>query len=217
MTNYLISVLLFCQFASATSSSICVDNEYFGTQDSQQVLRIRVEEIKNAYGKLSNSPYTNKYQKEYFDVFPNSFRLLNNLFGYSNGYPFGAESFDSPLQKEALPYIRAFFKLDGIDTIEYFNRIIDISLNGRWYVDAITYFQSGSQEKILNELDVFIEILSKRKDAEIKSFWYFYFDGPIPDKTIPPKLLRVKDINSKMYVLMEQSLRQVQDAWKDRD
>jgi hypothetical protein len=178
-------------------------------------IKQKADQLKRAFQKLSASPYTLKYQQEYFEAFPNSFTLFNSLFGYTDKEPMGAEYKPCPLTDQAHVYVEAFFKLDGIKKIVYYNRIIEISVNGRWYADGVSYFQHGMANKFKLDTNLFLELLSKRSDKDVKSFWYFYFDGPHPVKEIPEEVQKVKEINSHIFVLIELALNEVQKKWKE--
>ncbi|HAF28642.1 MAG TPA: hypothetical protein DCG75_06300 [Bacteroidales bacterium] len=186
-------------------------------QDNEPDIKQKAEQLKKSYQKLSSSPYTAKYQQEYFEAFPNAFLLFNKLFGYSDKEPLGepTSDFNSPLYNEAYLYVEAFFKLTGIEKTLYYNRIINISINGRWYADGVSHFQHGMKEKVKADINVFCELLSKRSEKEIKSFWYFYFDSPHPIKEIPEELQKIKEIDSKIFPLMVLALKEVQQAWKE--
>ena len=90
-----------------------------------------------------------------------------------------------------------------------------MSINGRWYADGVGHFQHGMQEKLKSDTNLFLDLLSKRSDKDIKSFWYFYFDSPHPIKELPEELQKIKDSNSKIYSLMELALKEVQQVWKE--
>ena len=215
----LLIVILFLSnmFSSCTANTVYRNIENTNVTDTLTNIKEKTEQLKKAYQKLSSSPYTIKYEQEYFEAFPNSFISFNHLFGYSDKEPLGepTSDFDSPLYNEAYLYVEAFFKLTGIPKTQYYNCMIDISINGRWYADGVNYFHHGMQDKLKLDTDVFLELLSKRSDKEIKDFWYFYFDSPHPAKELPEELQRIKQSESRIYSLMELALKEVQQAWKE--
>ncbi|TAL62697.1 MAG: hypothetical protein EPN85_01960 [Bacteroidetes bacterium] len=176
---------------------------------SQGELKLKAEQLKKAYQKLSAAPYTAKYQREYFESFPNSFVLFNNLFGYSSQASIGKGFNPGPLYNEAQSYVNSFFNLNLIDTVEYYNRIIDIGINGKWYADGVNYFKNGMELKIKKDIDVFVKLLSKRSDSEVKSFWFFYFDGPHPSNAIPSEFDGIITTSPKMYSIIEMAHKEV--------
>jgi hypothetical protein len=210
--------LSICQmFSSCSANTTHKSIVNRGMTETQPDLKEKATQLKKAYQKLSSSPYTIKYQQEYFDAFPNSFELFNHLFGYTDKEPLGEPNndFNSPLKNEAELFVPIFFTLNGIERTKYCNRIIDVSINARWYADGVNYFQHGMQEKVKTDLSLFLELLSKRSEKEAKNFWYFYFDSPHPIKEMPEELQKVKEIDSKMFPLIELALKEVQQAWKE--
>ena len=205
------NLLLSC---SGHTTKMTGDTTVLKSEDIQDSVMRKAEQLKTLYPKLSSS-YEGMYDYEYFRVFPKSFKMLNALFGYSDD-PLGRVEFDEnrPLYDVHMEYIGAFFKLD-IKKKEHYKRVIEISLNGRWYADGINYFQHGMREKLKQDLELFCELLSGYTDKEIQSFWYFYFDGPHPADTIPEELEKVKQINERIYRLMEVGLSKAQQYWKE--
>lgn len=209
------SIVFPCLLVLVFVSSIEFDSTFKSNVNVNQYKELKsgeyTEQLKNAYQKLSSSPSKLEYQQEYFDFFPSTFTTFNNLFGYSNNDPWGnsINDFSSPLYNEAETYIFTFFSLDRIDKVLFYNRIINISINGRWYADGVNYFKHNLEDTIKKNKDYFFTILSKRSDKEIKSFWYFYFDGPHPINTFPTEFDEVKVKDTRMYTLMVESLKSV--------
>ncbi|MFD2162287.1 hypothetical protein ACFSJU_07770 [Paradesertivirga mongoliensis] len=177
-------------------------------QEEQSDLKHKAEQLKKAYKRLSSSSFK-MFEQQYFDSFPSSFVLLNGLFGYTDKEPMGADFQPGPLYDESLIYIEAFFKLEEIEKTMYYNRIIDISSNGKWYADGVSHFKHGMQAKLKADIESFCELLKKRTDKEIKGFWFFYFDGPHPPKKMPAELYELKQKNQRVYRLMQESFKEV--------
>ena len=215
MINYFISILFSCLLASCSANSLQSIDKKANEQVNQLVVNQMADQLKKEYKKLSSNPNVVEFQEDYFNAFPNSFQIFNSLFGYSDKDPFGNETFVSPLYKESEGYIDVFFKLNKIEKTRYFNRIIDISINGRWYADGVSYFKHRMEEKINEDINLFSKLLIIRDDMEIQKFWYFYFDGPHPIKTLPDELQKVKEINGRLFLIMELALKEVQQNWKE--
>jgi hypothetical protein len=215
MMKFLVSILLCGLLISCAANTMHRNVEKTNAQADQKEVKQKAEQLKKKYEKLSSSPYTAKYEQEYFEAFPNSFALFNSLFGYTNGEQMGKEFKAGPLYNEAESYVSAFFNVHAIEKSKYYNRMIDISINGRWYADGVNYFKHGMEDKVKSDLNLLSELLSKHSDKEIKSFWYFYFDGPHPAKELQEELQKVNEINSRIFTLMEVALKKVQQAWKE--
>jgi hypothetical protein len=184
--------------------------------DSTSPSETNPEQLTSAYQRLLAFPHNKQAEGAYFAAFPKTFDAFNKLFGYSNGDPLGAPSadFTSPLYDEALQYVDSFFTLSLIDKEAHCNRIIDICLKGRWYADAVNYFQQGMREALKKDVPLFSRLLSLRDDQAVKSFWYFYFDSPHPVNKLPENLLdEVARSDKRVASFMKNGLEEVQKAW----
>jgi hypothetical protein len=205
MNRIFIAMLFFVSFFNCkanTDDTTCVsvhDSIYY-EQYAKKLTRV--------YQKLKLFPHNAKNQQMYFDVFPNTFTSLNCLFGYPL-------DFKSPLEDSSYDYIKMFFNLEVIEKTKYFNKMIDISIDGKWDSDGVSYFMMGLYEKMESDVDIFVELLSKRTDRDIKSFWYFYLDTPAPNPEMPNELWVIEKKNSRVYQLMKASLKDVQKASKN--
>ena len=203
---YVLVVLCFGCSSSKTQNSS--KNE--DVKLSELSIEQKAEQLKSIYQKLTSS-HSTTYEKEYFEAFPESFESLNELYGN-----IGAKNdfIAAPLYDDSYQHVEAFFNLSTIDKTSYYNRIIDVCSEGEWDADAVNKFKHGTHKKVEGDIEVFCELLSKRKDQDIKSFWFFYFDGPVPKKEIPEELKRVEQIDKRIFTLMQQALKDVQDKWK---
>ena len=68
--------------------------------------------------------------------------------------------------------------------------------------------------RVVNKPELTVFILRKMSQDSIKSFWYFYFDGPLPKKHFDPSLKKIKVIDKKIYGLMMESYDEVLKAWE---
>lgn len=148
-----------------------------------------------------NQKSLEEYHQLFFQFFPNSFALLDSLYGYEE------ETGPSLLYNEAMSHIiETFFKLDNVSVEDFAQRTIEISLKGSWEADAINYFQYGLRNNTKSNIELYCKLLSKYSDDDIYSFWYFYFDGPHPENVKPDYeslLAEVKQHNAKIAGLME--------------
>lgn len=65
------------------------------------------------------------------------------------------------------------------------------------------------------ELCCFLWFLKKHTDETIFGFWFFYFDGPTPNKEIPDQLKIIADYDNQIFSAMTDALREVKMKWKD--
>lgn len=166
--------------------------------NSGDSIRIKAEKLKHLYlfSTASSSDMSNAYKQQFFDEFPNTFKELNDLYGYNNDT-------SSILYLESEKHIlKLFNNLQNINDTSYYKKIVAIALGGHWDADAINYFQAGLRNRAELKPELITYILKNLTENEIKSFWHFYFDSSHPKKEIAAPLLKIKSINSKVYTLM---------------
>lgn len=160
-------------------------------------LQIKADSLKQLY-TLATCSHVNKaiYEKQFFDEFPATFNQLNDLYGDKENKP-------AILNNEAENHIIGLFnKITSVNDTVYYGKIIGIGIGGLWDADAVNYFQHGLRERVENNVALTIYLLKKLKAADIKSFWFFYFDGPHPKKQIPDALEKVKLLDKEIYSIM---------------
>ncbi len=182
------------------------------------LLEKRAKQLEKSYKKIScvKGKKSKKLQKMYFQAFPKNFFELNGLFGYESLGLDEAKKYPKSLKQKLYfyhcshgkKYIDTFFNLDAIKQDKFFNRLIDIGYEGTWEADLITEYLLYQREKVKKNLKKFCKVLSKRSDKVIEGFWFFYFDGHHPPKKIPEDLQKVKNINPRIYQLMEKALKE---------
>jgi len=115
-------------------------------------------------------------QQNFIDAYPNSFKKMQETFGYDD-------------EKGPAPYydhiigggmIKLFSELDPIDKGQYYNKLINICINGKWEADNIRGGFGIYKKMIKNPNDIY-QSISTRTDAEIESVFKFIFDGPHPN------------------------------------
>ena len=149
-------------------------------------------------------------EKAYFQEFPSTFEDLNALFGYHTKgdlKQWPEKEGPGPLYWHINHhYIDCFFELSRIPQTALYGRLINIAREGKWHADNISCFQHRLRKLVLQDLHYFINFLISKDDGTIRAFWFFYFDGPHPPKTIPESLKEVKKINADLYTLMQKAL-----------
>lgn len=148
-------------------------------------------ELKNALIELKNDNNISNQQK-YFELFPNSFTELLNMFGFENGK--GAPLYDGS------EYIQAFFQLDSISEAKYMKKWVDISINGHWDTDAVSHFQFHLRLLVLEKTNLTYQVLKKYTHKEIESFFYFFFNEIHPQyESIPSQFEKFKNLDRDFY------------------
>lgn len=115
----------------------------------------------------------------YFQTLPNNFNDFRLIFGYRLD-SITNEFSEGPLYNESYNHImNILFTLDDkVEVKKYYCKIINISLNGKWQADGVNFFSGLVGYKLRQKPKVFFDILDKKSDEEINSFWKFYIDGP---------------------------------------
>lgn len=209
MTTILLFTYLFFNCSNQATNNI-KNSEPYDKINSQESLVEKEKKIKNAYYMLTVSK-NKEYDKEYFEVFPNSFTSFVELFG-NRGSNDTLLKFDpGPLYNESHLYINEFFNLSTIDKNDYSNKVFDLCIGGIWDADAVNILKHNIQRYVKKNLNIFCELMSKRSNSEVKSFWHFYFDGPHSPNKLPEELETIKTINKQIYTLMQEALKEVQN------
>ncbi|MES2620867.1 MAG: hypothetical protein V4615_08440 [Bacteroidota bacterium] len=144
--------------------------------------------------------------EKFFCAFPNSFAGMQNVFG------FDARSGLAPLGDNGIviPY---FAQLNSIPKEIYYNKYINICIDGIWQADNIRE-AFGFAGRLTNDTEAACFSLSKRTNQEIKSVFHFIFDGHHPkneyNKEIYSSLLpRVIKQNIRLGKLLTESYSEV--------
>lgn len=163
-------------------------------------LTLKAKKLKHLYMLAKNSSGQKEINEEnFFNEFPGTFNELNLLYGYIENKP-------APLYEESELHILGLFNtLTAINDTVYYKKIISIAIGGHWDADAINFFQHGLEQRVITKPELTVSILKKLPNSQISSFWYFYFDGPHPQKQIDPALLKIKLIDKKVFDLMIKS------------
>ena len=113
--------------------------------------------------------------ERFFCAFPDSFKEMQDIFGFDENKG-SAPLYDYPNGENMIKY---FAKLNSIPKDIYYDKYINICLNGVWEADNIRE-AFGFADRLTNDTNAACLSLSKRTDKEIKSVFNFIFDGPHP-------------------------------------
>ena len=133
------------------------------------------------------SKYFDKKQlgsdERFFCAFPNSFKEMQDVFGFDNNKG-SAPLYDYPNGENMIKY---FAKLNSIPKDIYYDKYINICLDGVWEADNIRE-AFGFADRLTNDTEAACLSLAKRTDKEIKSVFHFIFDGPHPKNEYNEKI-----------------------------
>jgi len=126
----------------------------------------KVEKLKQA---LEQNNYTT-----FFKIFPNTFTELKEMYGYDT------EKGPKPLYYVHYQHIHYLFENRKKTNIKVFTeKVYNIAKNGVWESDAVGFFQDYLSKMIIEEPNVFVDVLTTKSNKEVKGFWYFVFDTPL--------------------------------------
>jgi len=143
-----------------------------------------------------------KNEKLFFDAFPNSFKNMQDVFGFDN-IKGKAPLYD---YKTGGTIIIFFSKLTSIDKDDYYNKYINICINGVWKGDNIAN-GFGFYNKLYDSPLEVLTVLRQRNNTEIRSVFRFLFDGPRPEnmrKSYENLYSKLKSIDIKIADLLKQ-------------
>lgn len=142
-----------------------------------------------------------KWEQKFFCAFPSSFEGMQDIFGYDDET--GAAplySTDNPthkyIDKRIFSDVIGFFSgLKSIPDTAYYTKYIRINIDGRWEADNISE-AFGFHHRLISNTEIACKTLSTFSDEEIRSVFYFIFDGPHPKnehneeifETLKPKI-----------------------------
>jgi hypothetical protein len=173
-------LLLFVSCANGTKEEL--DNQPKQVESNTKVSTASVlkdsiiaEQLKKSLNDLSS----NGAQKEYYNLFPNSFISFKNIFGY---YEKGDSLQLGYLYENSKQFISAYFEqLTLIDQKAISEKVIDIAKEGAWQADGVNIFQYHLMQDVNKNGNTYFNLLGKMDNSEIINFWNFYFDSPHPE------------------------------------
>lgn len=141
----------------------------------------------------------------FFCAFPNSFDEMQELFGFDR-IKGAAPLYDYPIGKHIIEH---FAQLNSIDKEIYYNKFINICIDGVWEADNIRE-AFGFADRIVSDSDAACLALSLRTDQEVISVFHFIFDGPIPhnkfNEEVYNQLLPIlTEQNERLAALLEET------------
>ena len=136
------------------------------------------------------------YQNLFFHTFPSNFKSFNAIYGWN-------DKIDKvgPLYNSSQKHIDRFFSLKCIEKDSLTKKIINITIDGVWDADAISYFQSDLIQFASVHAEDFNKVLETYSDKNIISVWTFYFDyenNLNRKKSYNEKIKQTLIINKKM-------------------
>ena len=162
-------VLAACNSKSSSNNNVesaSIDCSVFEFDNAQQ----RADTLLKYYDKEGLAA-----DESFFCAFPETFSEMQKVFGF-DAIEGAAPLYDYPIGKHIIEH---FANLNSIDKEIYYNKYINICIDGVWEADNIRV-TFGFADRLMNDTDAACLALSKRTDKEVISVFHFIFDGPIP-------------------------------------
>ncbi len=197
-----------------TTSSCTAQTEKYFKDYTFESIQVQADSIHHfALKALSeNTDSRRKWERKFFYAFPNSFPIMDSIFGikkkpgplYHTKIPRKVQSYVSRNS-----HIGFFSQLTSIPTHKYYDKYVNICINGYWQADKIRA-AFGFGLHLLNNTKPACEALSKKSDSEIESVFRFIFDGPHPDneenrhffRTLLPVVKAKNERLSKLLIIV---------------
>lgn len=113
---------------------------------------------------------------EFYNNFPSSFNEFDELYGFDDN-----SGEKMPLYDVYEENITKFFNCESPPDSLKLKKAINIGVGGRWDADAVSLFKRKTFILIKRNPETTLKILNSLTDEESSSFWYYLFDGPIPE------------------------------------
>ncbi|WP_298417298.1 hypothetical protein [uncultured Kordia sp.] len=130
--------------------------------------------------KIATGNQKIELEKMFFCAFPNSFENMENIFGFDSETGKSAALYMYSDNLLSNPIISYFANLNSIPSKDFYDKYINICVNGIWEADKI---REGFDiyKRFQNDTKAICKVLSKRNKKDIYSVFRFIFDGPHPD------------------------------------
>jgi hypothetical protein len=116
--------------------------------------------------------------RRYFDCFPGSYDLFDKVFGYQE---VDGELKYAPLYHDSQIYIIEIFygTKRYVGSEAFARKLIHLATTApKWEADAPSALQYVIHSELQHDNSLYLALLSKMSDNEIRTFWNFLFDGP---------------------------------------
>lgn len=179
-------------------------------ESDMERLTDKVNKLKEYYQKSQESPAADDYKKLFFEAFPDSFSDFTLIYGYykviDGDYNTKA---NGPLYEISYDHLVEFFnRFECIDEAEYYTKLINVSIGGRWEADAVGAFHHGLQRRVIKRPKLTFDLLKPMTDDQIESFFFFLFHSIHPVwEEVPDELKGMYEYDKRVFSLMEKGLK----------
>lgn len=196
----LVRLLVIFSILLLAYNNLSARSNYNSAEEQAEALR---KYYKQSSQSLANSPEELQNNQLFFMVFPNNFEQFMNIYlseGDSSKKPVIKRKFT---RNEIDDHLKLFYNIGAIHKLPHFNeqlyyeKYINIALDATqelyqdnssyvpywWgYLYALHQFSKDLYRKLYYNTDLVLEVLEKRQEADIVTFFHFVLMGPLPDQ-----------------------------------
>ena len=89
--------------------------------------------------------------------------------------------FPRPKERNGFMFLELPYEVQGVVPTEiYYEKLLSLGVDGFWDADDVAFLSMHISVLLYEDLHLSAEVLEKKSDDEIASFWYFLYDGPHP-------------------------------------
>lgn len=182
MRTLLISIFLFCIY----------------TQGFSQYFPVDTAQLNQAYAALISEPNSIEKQKKFLETFPSTFSEFVMVYQFVPD-----PNYDLTMYWKAPDHVLKGLKmLTLIPDTTYCDKLINLSINGRWHADAPNYLKIVLHEVMEEKTNIMFSRLNNKWVGQQFSFWYFYFGNPVIKQNFLSKFESLKKLLSDSYPTM---------------
>ncbi len=138
-----------------------------------QFFPVDTAKLNTAYRALEKDRNSAQKQQRFLEAFPSTFDDFNMTYQY-----FESKEYDLTMYKKGSDHImNGLALLNLLPDSVYFDKLIRLSLGGRFCPDAPSYLQHVLETIIKKKPASFFQRLSNFNEGQLISFWFFYFNS----------------------------------------
>jgi hypothetical protein len=138
-----------------------------------QYFPVDTTRLNQTYNDLIKAPFSFEKEKAFLDAFPSTFSEYIMVYQYVPD-----PNYDLTMYHKGLDHVlKGLGGLKMIPDTIFCDKLIKLSLNGRWNADAPNYLKMLLHQVIEKKPEIMFERLNKMMIGQQFSFWYFYFSS----------------------------------------
>jgi hypothetical protein len=167
----------------------------FGTNIYSQYFPVDTMKLNHAYNEMVNDPHNFAKEKTFLDAFPSTFSEYLMVYQYHPD-----PNYDLSMYFKCSDHVlKGLASLSLIPDTIFCEKLIKLSLNGRWNADAPNYLKMVLHQVMEKKTESLFHSLSEMEVGQQFSFWYFYFSSLYAKEVDTAHFLQIKMKMSNKY------------------